>query len=121
VWNDSSVPAKDIERRRATARAWYRRMRSQVTRVPRPAAQVARQTTLAAWYGELKTKLACIRCGESHPACIVFHHADAKVKELTISDAVRRGCSRARIEREIEKCEVLCANCHAKHHAQERP
>jgi hypothetical protein len=34
---------------------------------------------------------------------------------------MQRGFSRARMLREIAKCEVLCANCHIKHHLQERP
>lgn len=38
---------------------------------------------------------------------------------MTVANAVRRGWSRARILGELTKCEVLCANCHAKHHARE--
>lgn len=95
-------------------------MRSRVAQVARPRTQVERQRGLAAWYGELKSRLACGRCGENHPACIQFHHADPTVKELSISDAVRRGWGRKRIEREIDKCKVLYTNCHARHHAGER-
>ena len=36
-----------------------------------------------------------------------------------ISDAVRLAWSKKRILAEAAKCEVLCANCHAKHHAAE--
>jgi hypothetical protein len=79
-----------------------------------------RQRTLVTWYTELKSLLVCARCGEDHLACLQFHHADPKEKEIEISEAVRRGFSRSRIMREIAKCEVLCANCHIKHHAKER-
>jgi hypothetical protein len=50
----------------------------------------------------------------------VFHHADPETKETTVAEAVRRGFGRKRLLAEIAKCEVLCANCHAKHHAKER-
>jgi hypothetical protein len=72
-----------------------------------------------AWFVELKTELACNRCGENHPACLQFHHRDPSTKELGIADAIRRAWSRARVLREIAKCEGLCANCHAKHHARD--
>ena len=91
-------------------------MRAEHARVQRR----ARKRSIALWYTELKRELACSVCRENHPACIQFHHADASTKELSIADAVRRGWSRARIVREIEKCVVLCANCHAKHHAREK-
>jgi hypothetical protein len=116
------VPAKDPSRRRETARAWYQRTKHLLdagTLARRDARRAARLRLITAWYAELKDRLACRVCGESHPACIQFHHSDSREKDMSISDAVRRGWGQARIEREIEKCEVLCANCHAKRHAQE--
>ena len=115
------MPAKDPERRRATVRAWYARVKH--TFGPEVAARRrknrrARRRMLAKWFTELKSTLVCARCGEAHPACIQFHHADRSLKEMELSDAVRRGWGRDRILREIDKCEVLCANCHAKHHAR---
>jgi hypothetical protein len=113
------VPAKDPAKRRATVRAWYARTRDD--QAPRIRARnKKRKQALASWYAELKSVLVCRRCGEDHPACIQFHHADPSAKEVLISEAVRRGWGRARILSEIAKCEVLCANCHAKHHALER-
>jgi hypothetical protein len=82
--------------------------------------KLARRRELADWLVELKSQLVCARCGEDHPGCLQFHHADPTQKELSISDAVRRGWGRQRILAELAKCEVLCANCHAKHHATER-
>ncbi len=112
------MPAKDLEQRRATVRAWYARTRDARAAGTR-ARRKERKRTVVAWYIELKSQLVCARCGENHPACIQFHHQAASDKETTVADAVRRGWGRARILREISKCEVLCANCHAKHHAWE--
>lgn len=72
-----------------------------------------------AWFEEYKQELSCRRCGESHPAVLQFHHEDPAQKEIMLSDAIRRAWSRDRILAEAAKCEVLCANCHAKHHARE--
>lgn len=83
----------------------------------RKANRTRRQAAIAAWYRELKRELVCA-CGEDHPACIVFHHPDPAAKEISVSDAVRRGWGRDRILAEIAKCEVVCANCHAKRHAR---
>lgn len=118
------MPAKDPEKRRATTRAWYHR-----TKHTRRSAQLvererqwklARRHELADWYAELKGTLVCTRCAESHPGCLQFHHPDPNEKEISVSEAVKRGWSRKRILAELAKCEVLCANCHAKHHAAER-
>lgn len=37
-------------------------------------------------------------------------------KQFNIADAARNGISLDRIKKEIEKCIVLCANCHAIRH-----
>lgn len=118
------MPAKDPERRRATVRAWYARTKHErrtSERVERERqTKLARRRELVAWFMELKGQLACARCGEDHPGCLQFHHPDPTAKEISVCDAVRRGWSRKRILSELSKCEVLCANCHAKHHAKER-
>ena len=113
------MPAKDPEQRRATVRAWYARTRDHRAALTR-AKRKQRKRAIVAWYVELKSQLVCRQCGEDHPACIQFHHPETSVKEMSVADAVRRGWGRTRILREIQKCEVLCANCHAKHHAREQ-
>lgn len=59
----------------------------------------------------------CVRCGENHPSCLDFHHPDDN-KELTIGGPGDHGY--LRVKKEIEKCIVLCANCHRKHHYNTR-
>lgn len=70
------------------------------------------------WFSKLKTTLECSKCGENHPACLEFHHKDPSQKLFTISSMVRK-LPKEVILKEIEKCEVLCANCHRKTHHNE--
>ena len=54
----------------------------------------------------------CVDCGESNPVVLEFDHRDDVNKLNTISTLVGSGCSWRKIEEEIEKCDVRCANCH---------
>jgi len=70
-------------------------------------------------FNEFKKTLKCNRCSESHIATLQFHHTNPSEKEIAISNAVRKW-SVKRLLIEIEKCEVLCANCHAIEHYNQR-
>jgi hypothetical protein len=48
-------------------------------------------------------------------ACLEFHH-EAGEKVDTIARMLADGRSRAVVRRELQKCTVLCANCHRKRH-----
>lgn len=99
----------------AKKREWWKKW-YQNNKATKIAWQDKRRKELRAWLVELKKTLKCSRCPENHPACLVFHHIDPKTKELEISYAVNNNWSIKKIEAEIAKCEVLCANCHMKHH-----
>jgi hypothetical protein len=58
----------------------------------------------------------CVLCSESEPTCLDFHHVRGK-KEFSLGDVMRGRYSVARIEAELAKCIVVCANCHRKIHA----
>ncbi len=53
---------------------------------------------------------ACTDCGESHPAVLEFDHVDRKC--FGISAAVAGGVDIDRLEQELARCEIVCANCH---------
>ena len=55
----------------------------------------------------------CIDCGESDVTCLDFDHVRG-IKFEEIADLSHRGVSLDRIKKEIDKCEVRCANCHRK-------
>lgn len=55
----------------------------------------------------------CIICKEKDPACLDFHHLCDK--NFTIAAEVKN-TSKSKLEKEIEKCIILCSNCHRKLH-----
>lgn len=79
-----------------------------------------RQRRIVDYVTEYKRQASCAHCGERHVACLHFHHRNAEEKDFSISTAVFHGWGIERIMAEIAKCDVLCANCHAKHHWEER-
>lgn len=70
------------------------------------------------WLKGIKQNLKCA-CGENHPACLDFHHSNSKTKEFSIASKIRN-YSKERILKEINKCIVLCSNCHRKLHWKEK-
>lgn len=64
---------------------------------------------------EYKSYRGCRLCDERTSCCLEFHHLDPNVKEYGIAQGTTR--SWERLLTEIEKCIVLCSNCHKKYHA----
>lgn len=62
---------------------------------------------------KIKFDSGCIICGTNDPDVLVFHHRNPEEKEMQVSDYSR---SKKRLMLEIEKCDVMCANCHIKLH-----
>lgn len=56
-----------------------------------------------------KSKLICANCGESRWWLLDFHHIDPSEKEGEISKLFN---SPNKLKRELDKCIVLCSNCH---------
>lgn len=77
-----------------------------------------RRLELREWFIELKKTKECIECGNSDFRVLDFHHHTDKVIEVSISVDGRWG--KDRILSEIDKCDVLCSNCHRILHWEER-
>ncbi len=59
----------------------------------------------------------CEVCGEARTVCLDFHHRDPDSKKFSLSDA--ETYSIVRIDAEIKKCILVCANCHRVIHAND--
>lgn len=69
------------------------------------------------WVNEIKCAAGCLACDEVDPSCLEFHHVDSSIKEDTISKMIADKVGDGRIREEIDKCLIVCANCHRKIHA----
>ncbi len=83
-------------------------------------------STCRFWFQRHKKKLKaiallggeCRNCGEKDWEVLTFHHKDKENKLFTLS--MNWGSKDWKlVEQELEKCELLCSNCHIKHHRGE--
>ena len=106
------MPYKDLEKKRECRRRWYLNNKSsEIAHVKR------RKKEIRSWFNDHKKGLICSGCGEDDPVALDFHHI-LDEKEFGISKMVGDGYSKERIRKELEKCKVLCANCHRKIHSK---
>jgi hypothetical protein len=72
-----------------------------------------RRQELNEWYRQLKSAKPCADCGGSfHHAAMQWDHLPGTEKVAEVSTLFRRGRMKA-FRRELAKCELVCANCHA--------
>lgn len=77
-----------------------------------------RRQELKQWFYEIKRdECECRECGEARPPALDFHHQNDKTKD--VSAMVNDGYGKDRIRAEINRCVVLCSNCHRKEHYEE--
>lgn len=76
--------------------------------------RVEKYNAFKSWIETIKLEYGCSLCGEKEPVCLDFHHLFNK--QIEISTLASRQWSWDRVEAEIEKCVVVCANCHRKIH-----
>ena len=61
----------------------------------------------------------CVKCGyNKYPGALDFHHLDPSKKDFSISR--KKNCSFDIIKPELDKCVLVCRNCHAELHFNER-
>ena len=100
---------------RAYTNEWYsRNRRKQIAN-----ARIRRDhhaAELRAWLREYLADHPCVDCGEANPDVLDFDHL--RDKRANVSTLSHIAVSHEVLKREIEKCEVRCANCHRRRTAR---
>ena len=65
-------------------------------------------------------KNPCVDCGKSDPRILTFDHVRGR-KRGNIADMIGNGWATQTIKIEIEKCEVVCFNCHMRRERRKHP
>ena len=104
-----NMPYRDPQDPRARA---ARRKHYHANKQPYRERTQASKAELTKYVNELKTSTPCMDCGIKYPPFVMeFDHRGGEVKLNNVSELTRYG-SRKRIDAEIAKCDLVCANCH---------
>lgn len=110
------IPFKDASRRKSYQKkyheGWYAQNGDHRRQQVRD-----RRRKLKQRYRAYKETLSCCECGHSgkdNAWSLDFDHIDPDNKVASVSHLVTSGYGWERVMEEIEKCRVLCANCHRK-------
>jgi hypothetical protein len=96
---------QDRERQRAAERRWYHANKAKVLEKKR-----RKKDRLRALVRERKAR-PCADCGVSYPYYVMDFDHVTEDKVMIISKLVLRGATNLLMV-ELEKCEVVCSNCH---------
>ncbi len=116
------MPFKDADKRRAYNRR-YQKVYYANNAKKRKTEVALRRRNIRTWFEELRRKTECGRCGLSGLECpwlLEYHHRVEGTKTTNVSHLVSNGYSKKRILEEINKCDVLCSNCHRRYHYEEK-
>ena len=105
------------EAERAYNRSWYARNKERIGAVKLARSQAVRRRNRA--LARRAKDRPCADCGVTYPSYVMqFDHLGDK--KFSIADACGQGFSEATLLAEMDKCEVVCANCHAARTYQRR-
>ena len=102
------MPYKDIEKQKEAQARYYRENKVKLQNLKRE-----RTNKLRLYIQEIKSNTPCTDCGIQYPSYIMdFDHIPERgKKEYDISN-LKLFSSIEVLKQEIEKCEVVCSNCH---------
>ena len=88
--------------------------------VKRNAELGARQKYILRWAKKIKAVKykggKCCKCGETRLYVLVFHHIDPVLKENSIEKMMTTQKRWSDIQTELDKCDLVCENCHREIH-----
>lgn len=101
------MPYKDPAKRREALKRWYEGHKQEQIRRVKDNSKKNRQSVY-----DYKEATPCTDCGGYYPHYVMeFDHVRGE-KEGHVANMVNRNFSNRKVWAEIEKCELVCANCH---------
>lgn len=108
------MPYKDKEKQKQFQNEWVKNRRAQINK----AVTKARRERLE--YIHSFKQNPCTDCGHSYDPCVMdFHHRNSDDKVVRVSRMANERWPYEEIDKEIAKCDLLCANCHRLRHKKE--
>lgn len=114
------MPYKDKEKQKECSKQWHKEHYNGEYRAARLKNAKDRRKVVKKDFSEYKATLSCSICGENDECCLDFHHIDPLKKDLPLSKALTNNWSMKRLMKEVDKCQVVCSNCHRKIHKKIR-
>jgi len=98
--------------RRAYQKVWYSQNQPvQAERVKKNRDKFTEEFKRVVW--EILSKTPCMDCGETNPLVLEFDHRDPSDKKFTIAESKSgRKIGMSGLQGELDKCDVVCSNCH---------
>ena len=104
------MPTRDPVKRREYNRRYYHES-SGKARIS--ARNKANKRAKVEYVRSLKAAGSCVDCGGSFPPVAMQYDHTGTDKIKSVSQLAIEGASIERIDAEIAKCDLVCANCHA--------
>ncbi len=100
----------NIQKLRVYRREWYYRNATHAKQKV-----IERRQRIIKFIEAQKTGRSCERCDETFVRCLDFHHREPSEKLVSLSGLARaKAWRQSKIEEELGKCILLCANCYRK-------
>lgn len=106
------VPFKDKVKQRESSRKHYARNSEAIQQKTAENNRLIRRRNKA-YIDGVKGTNSCADCGVSYPPYVMQFDHIVDGKRGNVADMARDGFSLENIQLEIDKCELVCSNCHA--------
>jgi len=105
------MPYKDYEDQKAYHKEWYKRNKDKIRAKARKTNKKYKDRNMD-YVRQIKSNNPCSDCGGFyHYSAMDFDHI-TEDKDKNVARMVRDSISIEKIQREIDKCELVCSNCH---------
>jgi hypothetical protein len=102
------MPYKDKDKQKAAQKAWYDKNKELTIKRSNGSREKRKQVIR-----EIKESSSCMDCNIYYPYYIMqFDHRDSDLKHGSVNNMLTNS-SFGKVIKEIEKCDLVCANCHA--------